>query len=265
MRNQGRSIVFCVNPNTNVGALVGLLIGGLLLGGVRVRADDYRSATPPGSHDGLIPHTARHATSAWKTAAARFELEANRHFVARGPGYLYNIESTRTTLVLKGHRGKGDTPEAATVVTLSFLGANARAAIAGEHKAPGRSNYFIGTDPHSWRTNVPGYERVRVRSIYPGIDLVHYGNGQQLEYDFIVAPQRDPRIIGLRFDGVDHVTVDRSGDLVLETPQGTLHHVAPRIYQRRGNERVSVAGRYVLHGQEVGFDVGAYDHARARD
>ena len=34
---------------------------------------------------------------------------------------------------------------------------------------------------------------MRYTEVYPGIDVVYYGNQQQLEYDFVVAPGRDPR------------------------------------------------------------------------
>ena len=36
-------------------------------------------------------------------------------------------------------------------------------------------------------------------SIYPGIDLVYYGNQRQLEYDFTVAPGADPNSIAIPF------------------------------------------------------------------
>jgi len=36
-----------------------------------------------------------------------------------------------------------------------------------------------------------------VQSIYPGVDLVYYGNHGQLEYDFVVAPGADPNESGL--------------------------------------------------------------------
>ena len=59
-------------------------------------------------------------------------------------------------------------------------------------------DYFIGNDPKKWRTNVPTYAEVRYSSVYPGVDLVYYGNlGGQLEYDFEVAPGAGPKVITL--------------------------------------------------------------------
>jgi len=68
----------------------------------------------------------------------------------------------------------------------------------GAEELPGKTNYFIGNDPKKWRTNVPTYAQVRYHDVYPGVDLVYYGNqGGQLEYDFVVAPGADPSAIAL--------------------------------------------------------------------
>src|SRR2546428_259370 len=80
---------------------------------------------------------------------------------------------------------------------------------------PGKSNYFIGNDPKKWRANIANYAKVRYRNVYPGVDLVYYGNQQQLEYDFVVGPGADPGRIALRFQGADRLEVDTEGDLVL--------------------------------------------------
>ena len=75
---------------------------------------------------------------------------------------------------------------------MKFVGANTNPAIEGEARQPGTVNYFIGK-PDEWRTNIPTYARVRYRSLYPGIDLVFYGNNRELEYDLVVSPGADPR------------------------------------------------------------------------
>ena len=71
----------------------------------------------------------------------------------------------------------------------------------GLDELPGKANYFIGRDPKRWRTDVAGYAKLRCRGVYPGIDLLYYGSGRELEYDFVVAPGGDPTRIRLRFEG----------------------------------------------------------------
>ena len=45
------------------------------------------------------------------------------------------------------------------------------------------------------------YQKVRYEQIYPGVDLIYYGNERQLEYDFVIAPGADPARIRLAFSG----------------------------------------------------------------
>jgi hypothetical protein len=80
---------------------------------------------------------------------------------------------------------------------MKLLGANTAARGVGLDELPGKSNYFIGNDPKKWRTNGPTYARVRYEVVYPGVDLVYYGNQGRLEYDFVVAPGADPGAIRL--------------------------------------------------------------------
>jgi hypothetical protein len=81
-------------------------------------------------------------------------------------------------------------------------------------------HYLIGRDPSKWPTNVPTYGRVLYHSVYPGIDLVFYGNENHLEYDFTVQPGADPRAIRLEMGGTARIEVEPGGDLVLETGAG---------------------------------------------
>jgi len=120
-----------------------------------------------------------------------------------------------------------------TVLRLQLLGANSQPKVSGFEELPGRSNYFIGNDPKKWRTNIPTYARVRYAGVYPGVDLVYYGNQDgQLEYDFVVAPGADPNHIKLSFAGVDGTRIDEaSGDLVLKVGEEEVRFHKPVVYQ----------------------------------
>src|ERR1035441_2250069 len=70
-----------------------------------------------------------------------------------------------------------------TLVKMTLKGTpNLDAIQNGEGQLRGKVNYLIGSDPSRWHTDVPTYSKVRYREIYPGIDLVFYGNQKQLEY-----------------------------------------------------------------------------------
>jgi hypothetical protein len=138
--------------------------------------------------------------------------------------------------------------------------AGARAARAeGLDALPGTTNYFRGSDPSRWRSNVPAFARVRYESVYPGVDLGDYANAGRLEYDFVVAPGADAGRIRLRAEGASSVEVD-GGALVLRTPSGEIRQRAPYAYQPAPEGARPVAARYeIVAPDEVRFALGALD------
>jgi len=143
---------------------------------------------------------------------------------------------------------------------MKLAGANSKAKISGIEELPFRSNYYSGNDPAKWRTNVPSYAKVRYEDVYPGVDLVYYGNQRQLEYDFVVAPGADPSRISLEFAGADRIEVDDRGDLVLRLGEEQVRFQKPTIYQETHGSRREVAGGYALSdSRHVSFHVASYE------
>jgi hypothetical protein len=192
-------------------------------------------------------------------------------FVARGQGYSLALTATEATLALRKPQpaaargvGRPDTFESrrgqTATLRMRLVGANADAGVAGQDQLPGKSHYFTTSDPAKWRTNIVHYAKVRYQDVYPGVDAVYYGNQQQLEYDFIVAPRTDPSAIRLAFDGADALRVDTNGDLVLRVAGGELRHRKPYAYQDRADGRQEVKARYELRpGNQVAFELATYD------
>src|SRR5436305_2793187 len=131
------------------------------------------------------------------------------------------------------------------------------------HKLPAKVNYLIGNDPSQWRRNVPTYAKVKYEQLYPGVDLVCYGNQRQLEYDFVLDPGANPDLISCRFEGVDRLEIGANGDLILCTPQGQIRQQKPLIYQTLKGARTEIAGGYFLKDhQTAGFWTGSHDGAQ---
>lgn len=142
---------------------------------------------------------------------------------------------------------------------MRLAGANASPALEAADPLPGRVDYFRGSDPARWLTNIPTYSRVRAKGVYPGIDLVYYGNQTRLEYDFVVAPGANPGRIHLRFDGVQTIRRDLEGNLILSTEAGSVTQRKPIVYQQIAGERREVAGRFVVNRRDVSFALGPYE------
>jgi hypothetical protein len=118
----------------------------------------------------------------------------------------------------------------------------------------GSANYLAGSHTDQWRIGVPLYGKIIYPGVYPGIDLIYYGNQNQLEYDFVVAPGASWRSIRLAFSGAQAIAIDANGDLKLQTRGGWVRHRRPRVYQQLASGRSEISGHYVLQGNgQVGF------------
>ncbi len=110
----------------------------------------------------------------------------------------------------------------------------------------------------------PTFAKVHYTGVYPGIDLIYYGNQRRLEYDFVVAPQANPRQVELHFSGAQKLSLDARGNLHILGNNGEVAFEKPVIYQDEKGQRVPVKGRYVLFANHtIGFKVGKYDHSKA--
>ena len=200
-------------------------------------------------------------------------------FLAHGAGYQLFLTSQEAVLTLsqplaastKAVKGKSllaasRKPGGAlktSVLRMHLDGANPAPEIAGKKLLPGKVNYFIGDDPHKWRTDIPSYEAVRYRGIYPGVDLLFYGREQHLEYDFIVAPGADPKAIALSIDGARKLEVNSRGDVVMSVENGKVALRRPSVYQDVNGERRQIAGNYIVaNDHQIRFSVAEYDHTQ---
>src|SRR5712675_1074542 len=196
------------------------------------------------------------------------QFEANRgqtqedvRFLSRGPGYNLYLTAGEAVLVLAKPDAKAQ--EKSVALRMNLVGAARKPVVTGLDELPGKANYFIGKDRSKWRTDVPTYAKVRYENIYPGIDLVYYGNRRQLEYDFVLAPGADPKKIVLGFKGAKKLQIDAQGELVLHAPGGDIRQHKPVVYQDIDGVRHKIAGSYVRKGaNRVGFKLAAYDATR---
>jgi len=202
-------------------------------------------------------------------------------FLARGAAYGLFLTADEAVLRLQPaavstqHSALGSQRASSSVIRMRLEGANSSARVSGASPLPGKSNYFIGNDPSKWRHDIPQFARVQYQAVYPGVDLVYYGDQGQLEYDFRVAPGAEPNQIALSFTGASARIVSGdsgdSGDLILATANGDVRFRAPRVYQPAAPESRNVSGTAEktiagafrqLADNKIGFTVGAYDHSR---
>jgi hypothetical protein len=228
----------------------------------------------------------------------RGQTAAPVKFLSRGPGYTLFLTADEAVLKL-GSSSTADVARTApdrraavspAIVRMKLVGANPDPQVTALDELPGKSNYFIGNNPKRWRTNVPNFSKVRYRKIYPGIDLVYYGNPRQLEYDFVVASGVDPRSITLNVTSDDAtggkpddlarratpLRIAADGDLLISANAREIRFQKPVVYQPGAarpqgtnlarsfaTTKHFIDGRWVLkNSHQVGFEVAAYDRSK---
>jgi hypothetical protein len=223
-----------------------------------------------------LPNASAKVTEAYGVLPLSFEANIGQSsrkvkFLARGQGYGLFLTATGPVMSLTKNSEKktdpkknfavaGNLPAAETaVVSWELVAANKSPRISGVDALPGKANYFRGNDPSKWQSNVSTYAKVRYSNVYPGIDVVYYGNQRQLEYDFIVAPGKDPNRIKLNFKGATATELDAEGNLILRTPAGDITQAKPFAYQEIAGVRREVPASYQVDRRGVSFKLGNYD------
>lgn len=184
-------------------------------------------------------------------------------FIARGSGYVLALGSEGAIVSLRSHKASGSSHSVRfDTVQMKLAGANPQPSIQATDPLPGKSNYLLGNDPAKWRRGVPQFARVRYENVYPGIDVVFYGNQGRLEHDFQVAPGADPSKAELEFDGAQKLEL-QNGSLLIHNRGGEMRLEAPRVYQQINGREQPVEARFVLRGHNrAGFSVADYDRSR---
>ena len=178
-------------------------------------------------------------------------------FLARADGYSLYLGNGEFTIEIADPHN----PALGESVHVTLAGANLNVAPEGIDPLPGVTHYYIGSDPRAWITDVKHSRRVRYRYVYPGIDLIFYGDRRQLEFDFEAGQGADVSRIVLKVDGA---TVQKTGgDLQLVTPRGNMAILkSPNLYQIRAGKRCPVRGGYSINNsQQVAFVATDYDRA----
>lgn len=160
----------------------------------------------------------------------------------------------------------------AAALRMQFIGAKGGSATP-EALLPGVSNYLRGNRSEQWHTRIPHFSRVRYKDIYPGVDLLYYGDPKRMEYDLILKPGADPNQIEMAWEGVISQRINADGDLVMLTGAGELLLHRPRVYQeadgrreadgrQQAAQRREIAARYRIHRNRVHFALASYDRRR---
>ena len=271
--------------------LFGSQIGAATHTALLAGAASSASSTSPATSAAMRAEAIEKAKHAAGTMASYFEKNQGQtdpsvKYLSRSGRYSMFLTDDATTVIsmVGGQIHKGNAFANSSVkadkdglvesdVRIRLVGANPHPAVAGLEPLPGRVNYLIGDNKAKWHTDIPTFGQVKYSGVYPGVDVVHYGIGDTLEYDIVAAPGADTSKIKLAVEGNAQTVIDGDGNLQIITAAGVVVMHKPAVYQHdaEGN-RTSVNAGFVLANdgtfenrikrREVSFQLAAYDHSR---
>ena len=273
--NRHRSETNPIQVRVLCATLVLLAIGGMVLGcsfrphrsvptGLALLPNPFQSSPEPSTASASLPSSRTQLLAAFSHLPMIFEPNVGQShpgvkFLAHGAGYSLFLTPEGATMALRSKlvARNGSHSE---LLTMKLAGANLNAAISGSDRLPGNTNYFLGDDPSRWHRNIPQFARVHYKDVYPGIDLVFYGNQGHLEYDFQVAPGANPALAELEFDGAKRLEL-AEGNLIVRGETGAVRLESPSVYQQINGHQKPVDARFAVRAaNRVGFEIGPYDH-----
>ncbi|HMI64957.1 MAG TPA: PKD domain-containing protein [Cyclobacteriaceae bacterium] len=140
----------------------------------------------------------------------------------------------------------------AQVIQLSFVGSNPHALAHPFGVIPTTFNYFIGNDPEKWGTRAKGYDGVLYTGLYNDIDLKVTSEGNNLKYDFILAPGADPQQIVIEYQGSDPLWIE-NGNVMVHSALASLTEGKPIAYQEIEGRRKRVRCEYALESGRISY------------
>lgn len=219
------------------------LVATALLAGASSVASQAKPAMRP-ALQGFIPNVGQ-----WPSHVLYLHREQN-----------LNVWITRTGIVMDHHavdlNAQQRTGHAVEVTWNGSRGGEAHS----ERATATRVNMLVGNNPSMWRTNVPVYDRVRVRNIYRGIDALYYLDNGHVRYDLDVRPGADVTAMSVKVDGADGVDLAPTS-VRLRTSLGSIA-MSDLFAYFIGGVHSPAAARFVQHRDGFGVHVDGYDGSK---
>lgn len=181
-----------------------------------------------------------------KSAASRRTSNA---IITAADGFESSVVQANSNVVRRGH-----------VVRMTFTQSANALHVQGLDPLPALHNYFLGSDPDRWASDVRLFAESTISNVSDGVDARLYYDDGYLRYDLIVHPRADMAPLALRFEGADSVSITSTGALALHTQLGIVEHRELLAYQEIQGKRRKVQCAFTISNDgEVGFDVQAID------
>ncbi|MFZ1332517.1 MAG: hypothetical protein WAR83_10010, partial [Flavobacteriales bacterium] len=157
-------------------------------------------------------------------------------------------KAERDALVIKGHAWR-----------MRFLAPSQDVSVAVGDLQPGYENYFLGNDPSKWKHHVPAFGELTYNEVWDGIDVRYHAIDGNLKYDILLEANANATDIGFYFEGLDGISVNADGQLIMSTSVGNVVELKPVAFYSDGSKESLKCDFQVQDGKlrfilEEGYD-----------
>ncbi len=151
-------------------------------------------------------------------------------------------------------------------IHIDWVGANPDATLMVSEQVQDTYSYSVKNEKAENSSVVAkAYKKLTYKNIYPNIDIEYYfpGNKNMLgvEYNVVVHPGGDVSLVKMKYSGMQGISMDEKGNIVVAVPDAVLTDHAPG-FSFVGSESNEIKARFILQGQTVSFDVPSYDKSK---
>lgn len=153
-------------------------------------------------------------------------------------------------------------PDTTTPFEMQFEGANSAPVINSQQQLQGKVNYILGNDPSQWHTDLPTYEGITYKNLYPGISLHYDGVNGRLKGTYTVAPGANPNLIRWQHLNANKIIINKMGSLVVTGADANiiLTEQTPIAWQEINGQTQPVTAAYNIgNNGTISFNLGEYN------
>ena len=170
-------------------------------------------------------------------------------------------EAILDSLINQKHHTPESYHEWGVVLEYSFMGSN-NVIPKGRNQCSWNTNYFKGSDPESWHTEIPNYKEIIYPDLWEGIDLVYRLTDGMIKYDIIIHPGADPYDIQIKIEGAKDLSISQQGDLVIGTEYWDIVDQGLFTYYQDVSHEPIPCKFELINEIEYSFSLGEYDKSR---
>ena len=140
-----------------------------------------------------------------------------------------------------------------------FINSNEVSEIVKEKAQPYYYNFFLGNDSTKWASEVRSFQEVTLKNFYDGIDLKVFDIPGKFKYELWCSPGSPLDKIQIDLVNFNRVSINKNGDLVLQTNLGEIIEQKPVAYQLLNGKLTPLSRGFKLNGTILTFKLGKFD------